>query len=146
MSPDIVICAIYSVVEQSKRNVSSCLTVFFFTPFPDIIDNSKIITDECRKKVNKRPTSIWFVVQTFVIIPWQECSFDCLDQIQMYFMKYIKHLMGFFPPSVISAERNLLCHWNWSISHHWREIPIYGRMVRDTSYFQIVLILDLVSL
>lgn len=97
MSPDIVICAIYSVVEQSKRNVSSCLTVFFFTPFPDIIDNSKIITDECRKKVNKKPTSIWFVVQTFVIIPSQECSFDCLDQIQMYFMKYIKHLMGFFP-------------------------------------------------
>lgn len=123
-------------------NVPSCLTLFF-TPFPDIIDNSKIITDECRKKVSKNPTSLWFVVQTSVIIPWQECYFDCLDQTPMYFMKYIKHLMGFFP-SVIAAERNLLCHWNWSSSHHWREIPIYGRMVRDTSYFEIVLRLDLI--
>lgn len=33
MSPGIVICAIYSVVEQSKRNVPSCLTVLFFHPF-----------------------------------------------------------------------------------------------------------------
>lgn len=69
-SSHIVIYAIYSVVEQSKRNIPSCLTLLFFSPSPDIIDNSKLITEECRKKVNRKPTSCCFVVQTTVIIPW----------------------------------------------------------------------------
>lgn len=72
MSSNIVIHAIYSVVEQSKINIPCCLTLFFFHP-PDIIDNSKLITEECRKKVNGKPASYWFVVQTTVSIHWLYC-------------------------------------------------------------------------
>lgn len=46
--------------------------VFFNTCFsasPDIIDNSKLITEECRKKVNGKHTICVFVVQTTGFIP-----------------------------------------------------------------------------
>lgn len=59
-----------AVLKEKKYNV--LFTTFFSTP-PDIIDNSKLITEECRKKVNRKHTSCLFVVQTTGFTPWLYC-------------------------------------------------------------------------
>lgn len=64
-----------ALLQWSEWNVVSCLTLFFSTS-PDIIDNSKLITEECRKKVNGKHTSCLFVVQTTAFIPG--CSVPAL--------------------------------------------------------------------